>query len=291
VHARGELDQGGNVVILVTGATGRAGGSVLTQLVDKGLPVRALVRDPGWATLPDGVEMAVGDLADPASLAPALAGVDSVFLVWPTLAADHAAAEVISLIAEQASRVVYLSARGVSADATEGILGSHAMVERLIADSGVEWTFLRPTGFATNTLGWAAGIRADGVVRWFHGAACRALIHEKDIAAVAVLALTSDALVGQRPVLTGPVAVSQIELAHTIGQAVGRPVRFEEVTDPAARRALLPGLPPAAVDGLVAAHAALVTTPEPVTDTVEQLTGRPALTFEQWAVDHAADFS
>jgi len=278
-------------VILVTGATGRAGGSVLNQLADKGIPVRALVRDPRRASLPDGVEVVVGDLADPSSLGPALDGVDSVFLVWPTLAADHAAAEVIGEITKRVRRVVYLSARGVSADAIEGILGSHAMIERLIADAGVEWTFLRPTGFATNTLGWAAGIRADGVVRWFHGAARRALIHEQDIAAVAVLALTSDALLGQRPVLTGPAAVSQIELAHAIGRAIGRPVRFEEVSDPAARRALLPGLPLAAVEGLVAAHAALVTTPELVTDTVEQLTGRPALTFEQWAVDHAADFS
>ena len=128
-------------MILVTGATGRVGGSVLNQLADKGIAVRALVRDPGRAAVPDGVEVAVGDLADPSTLGPALDGVDSVFLVWPTLAADHAAAEVIGEIAKRVRRVVYLSARGVSADATEGILGSHAMIERLNADSGVEWTF------------------------------------------------------------------------------------------------------------------------------------------------------
>ncbi|MFI9383042.1 NAD(P)H-binding protein [Kutzneria sp. NPDC052558] len=277
-------------MILVTGATGRGGGSALAQLVDKGLPVRAVVRDPERASLPPCVDVVAGDLADSASLGPALDGVDSVFLVWPTLAADPAAPAVIAQIAEQARRVVYLSANGVSSSATEGILGSHAMMEGLIEASDLEWTFLRPTGFAANTLGWAPGIRADGVVRWFHAGARRALIHEEDIAAVGVLALTTDSLVGQRPVLTGPAAISQLEQAETIGRAIGRPVRFEELPDDVARRELFPGRPAAVADGLIAAHAALVTHPEVVTDTVPRLLGRPARTFADWAADHAADF-
>jgi uncharacterized protein YbjT (DUF2867 family) len=278
-------------MILVTGATGRGGGSVLAQLLDKGVAVRAVVRDPQRASLPSGVDVVPGDLADPSSLDAALDGVDSVFLVWPTIAADHAAPSVIAQIAKQARRVVYLSANGVSADMTEGILGSHAMMERLIEDSGVEWTFLRPTGFAANTLGWAPGIRANGVVRWFHGAARRALIHEKDIAAVGVLALTSDELLGQRPVLTGPAAISQFDQAAAIGQAIGRPVRFVELPSDVARRELFPDRPAAVADGLIAAHAALVANPEVVNDTVPRLTGRPAHTFAEWATDHASDFS
>jgi len=277
-------------VILVTGATGRGGGSALAQLLDMGVAVRALARDPRRASLPSGVDVVPGDLADPSSLGPALDGIDSVFLVWPTIAADHAAPSVIAQIAAQARRVVYLSANGVSPSTTEGILGSHAMMERLIEDSGVEWTFLHPTGFAANTLGWAPGIRANGVVRWFHAAARRALIHEQDIAAVGVLALTEDRLLGQRPVLTGPTAISQLEQAETIGRAIGRPVRFEELPDDVARRELFPGRPAAVVDGLLAAHAAFVATPELVNDTVPRLTGRPARTFAQWAADHAADF-
>lgn len=277
-------------MILVTGATGRAGGSVLNQLRHKGVAVRAVVRDPARGTLPEGVEVVRGDLADPSTLGPALDGVDSVFLVWPTIAADHAAPAAVTEIAKRAGRVVYLSANGVSADATDGILGSHAMMERLIEDSGVQWTFLRPTGFATNTLNWAPQIRAEGVVRWFHGAARRALIHEKDIAAVGVLALTEDGLIGARPVLTGPAAISQVDQATTIGAAIGRPVRFEEVSDEVARRELFTGVPAAVVDGVLAAHAALVAEPELVNDTVERLTGRPARTFAEWAADHAADF-
>ena len=280
----------GRAVILVTGATGRVGGSVLSQLLDKGVAVHALVRDPGRAVLPDGVEAVRGDLADPAGLGPALAGVDSVFLVWPTIAADHAAPAAIAAIARHARRVVYLSANGVSADSTEGILGSHAMLERLIENSGPEWTFLRPTGFAANTLGWAPQIRADGVVRWVHGAARRALIHERDIAAVGALALTEDGHVGARHVLSGPAAISQVEQAHEIGRAIGRPVRFEEVAPELARRGIFAGLPAPVVDGILASHAAMVANPEQVTTTVERLTGSPARTFAEWAADHAAEF-
>jgi uncharacterized protein YbjT (DUF2867 family) len=278
-------------VILVTGATGRGGGSALTQLLDKGVAVRALVRDPQRAALPDGVDVVRGDLSDPSSLGPALDGVDSVFLVWPSIAADHAAPAVVAEMAKRVRRVVYVSANGVSAATTDGILGSHAMMERLIEDGGVEWTFLRPAGFAANTLNWAPQIRAEGVVRWVHGAARRALIDERDIAAVGVLALTGDGLIGARPVLTGPESISQVEQARLIGEAIGRPVRFEEVPDDVARRTILAGRPAAVAEGILAAHAAFEANPEPVTDTVARLCGRPARSFAEWAVDHAADFA
>lgn len=277
-------------MILVTGATGRVGGSVVSQLLDKGESVRALVRDPRRAALPDGLQIVGGDLADPASLGPALDGVDSVFLVWPTIAADHAAPQAIAEIAKRAQRIVYLSSNGVSEDVTEGILGSHAKLERLIEDSGVEWTFLRPGGFAANTLAWAEQIRAEGVVRWVHGAARRALIHERDIAAVGVVALTEEGHDGARHTITGPEAITQFEQARAIGLAIGRTVRFEEITPDDARQGLFADLPPQVVDEILTAHAAMVTQPEKVTDTVERLTGTPARTFGEWAADHAADF-
>ena len=277
-------------MILVTGATGRVGGSALSQLRRKGVAVRALVRDPRRAALPEGVEAVRGDLADPTSLGAALDGVESVFLVWPTIAADDAAPAVVAEIAKHAGRVVYLSANGVSPESTEGILGSHAMMERLIAASGPEWTFLRPTGFAANTLGWAAQIRAEGVVRWIHGDARRSLIHERDIAAVGVLALTEPGHAGQTHVLSGPQAITQFEQARSIGAAIGRPVRFEEVAPDIARRSILADLPPHVVDGIMAAHAAMAANPELVTTTVERLTGAPAHTFAEWAADHAAEF-
>lgn len=220
-------------MILVTGATGNVGRQTVSQLLDAGTDVRALTRDPASAALPEGVEAVRGDLADPASLDAALDGVESVFLVWPTLSADDSAAAAVARIAAYARRVVYVSARGVSDDlerAPGSILGSHAYLERLIRPSGLEWTFLRPGGFAANTLMWAAQIRGTGAVRWVHGTAARSLIHERDIAAVGVRTLTGTGHGGAAYELTGPQTLTQIEQVAAIGEAIGRPVRWEELS-------------------------------------------------------------
>lgn len=128
------------------------------------------------------------------------------------------------------------------------------------------------------------------MVRWFHGAASRSLIHEYDIAAVAVLALTEDGPGGARHHLTGPGTLTQVEQVHAIGAAIGRPLRFQQLSPDEARRVLFAGLPAAVANSIVDAHADMVRNPEPVTTTVADLTGRPARTFQQWAADHAADF-
>ncbi|MEU8205512.1 NAD(P)H-binding protein [Streptosporangium sp. NPDC049046] len=285
-------------MILVTGATGKVGGQTVTQLLDAGLPVRALTRDPTSAALPKGAEVVRGDLADPATLDDALDGVESVFLVWPTLSADHAAPSTIEKIAKHARHVVYLSARGVPDPAPgtpepdpNSILGSHARIERLIERSGPEWTFLRPGGFAANTLMWASQIRDTGTVRWVYGGATRALIHERDIAAAGVSVLTGTGHAGARYVLSGPETLTQIEQVTAIGEAVGRAVRWEELPPEEALRELVGrGWPPAAAKGLIDGHAQMAMFPESVTSTVEELTGRPGTPFRQWAADHADDF-
>jgi uncharacterized protein YbjT (DUF2867 family) len=185
------------IVILVTGATGTVGRQVVTQLRERGLPVRAVTRDPASAGLPAGVEVVRGDLADPASLEPHLAGADPVFLVWPFTAPGLAAglgARVAEMLARHVTRVVYLSAQ-----AAAGRPDSFwATMERLIEASGAAWTFLRPTGFAANTLMWADQIRGQGVVRWPYGAATRSLVHESDLAAVAGPGQSQDPPVGPR---------------------------------------------------------------------------------------------
>jgi uncharacterized protein YbjT (DUF2867 family) len=281
-------------MILVTGATGNVGRQAVSQLLAAGADVRALTRDPASAALPEGVEVVRGDLADPVSLDVALDGVESVFLVWPTLSADHAAPVTIERIAKHARRVVYVSARGTSDDLKQGpgsILGSHAHLERLIRKSGLEWTFLRPGGFAANTLMWATQIRETGGVSWIHGAAARTLIHERDIAAVGVRVLTGTGHGGATYELTGPEPLTQIEQVTIIGEAIGRQTRWEELSQEVALRALVAqGMPAAMAEGIIHAHAEMVTLPESVTSTVEEITGAPATSFRRWADDHADDF-
>ncbi|MEV6352597.1 NAD(P)H-binding protein [Streptomyces hydrogenans] len=277
--------------ILVTGATGKVGGSVVALLHAAGVPVRALVR--GAADLPEGVQAVRGDLGDPASLGAALEGVDAVFLVWPFLSADGAA-DVIDAIGKYARRVVYLSSAGVGSreeEPVEAITLFHTELERLVEASGLEWTALRPTGFASNALGWAEEIRTTGVVRAPLAALARPLIHEADLAAVAVRALTTDTLIGARPLLTGPELVTQERQVALIGEAIGRPLRFDETTlDEAVERMRAAGWPADLVDAVLPAQAKMIDNPEPVNDEVERLTGTPARSFRAWAQDHVADF-
>ena len=187
-------------MIVVTGGTGRVGQQVVAQLRERNLKVRVVSRRPGQPQA--GVETAAADLADPASLEPALRGADALFLLWPFTSAELTATlapQVAKLAARHVTRIVYLSAQ----PAAERPGSFWALTERAIEDSGAAWTFLRPAGFASNTLMWADQIRAGDVVRWPFGAAARTLIDERDIAAVAVRALTGDGHAGARYLLSG----------------------------------------------------------------------------------------
>lgn len=276
--------------ILVTGATGNVGRHVVSLLSGAGATVRALARNPDTADLPDGVEVVRGDLTEPDTLDAALDGVDSVFLIWPFFTADAAQA-CLDVVAKHAHRIVYLSAMSVQDDRAPQGNGIWGQIEHLIKESGLEWTFLRAGGFATNALGWAEQIRADGVVCWPYGGAARSLIHERDIAAVAVRALTEDGHAGAKYVLTGPEAVTQAEQVRIIGEVIGRPVRWVELSPEEAREQLLVAWgDPAFVDGALGHWASLLAEPEPVTGTVREVTGAPAHTFREWAADHVDDF-
>jgi uncharacterized protein YbjT (DUF2867 family) len=284
--------------ILVTGATGRVGGQVAARLAAReDVRVKALSRRPG-ATVP-GAEVVAGDLADPNSLDLAsldVTEVDAVFLVFPSIRADAAARDLIRALTAAPRRIVYLSAHGVpetpdpAAEPDGGILGSHAHLEALIARSGAAHTFLRSSGFAANTLGWADQLRRSDTLRWIFPKARRALVHEADLADVAVRALTEDGHPAAYH-LTGPEQLTQDEQLAALGRALGRDLRFEELDPATAAAELFPGFPPSAVQSIIGGQAAMADHPEPRTDTIAQITGRPARTYADWARDHVADFA
>ena len=278
--------------ILVTGATGNVGREVTAQLVSAGVGVRAFVREARTCRFPEGVEVAEGDLSVPGTLERALTGIEAVFLVWPFLTCDGAPA-VLAPIAAAARRLVYLSSSGVDEDAerqADPINQLHADMESLIEAAGLEWTILRANTIASNTLGWAGQIRGGGVVRG-PGIAPTAVIDQRDVAAVAVRVLADDGYSGAKLVLTGPQVLSRAEQARMIGEAIGRPVRFEKVPVRVAREQMLAdGRPPALVEALLAS-AETRPASAVVTSTVEELTGTAARTFREWATDHADDFS
>jgi uncharacterized protein YbjT (DUF2867 family) len=277
-------------MILVTGATGRVGGNVVDQLLAAGQDVRAMTRDPAKAHLPSRAEVVRGDLADPLTLPAALSAVTAVFLyaVPGTASAFVKAAKDAGV-----RRVVLLSSLAVEDDAevqSNPIGAFHAVIEDAIESSGLEWTFLRPGAFASNACQWADQVRTGDVVRLPFGAAVTSPIHEADIAAVGVQALTAGGHSGERYALTGPERLTQSEQVRIVGEAIGRPLRFEEMSPQEAREALLLRAPEHIVDTMLDLFAQSVGREALVTETVETVTGHPARTFAQWAADHANAF-
>ena len=280
--------------VLVTGATGQIGSEVVSQLRGTGCRIRAMSRNPRSANLPAHVDFVRGDLAAPDTLDACLNGIDSVFLVWSSPLA--AAAPALERIAAHARQIVLLTSPHRTPhpffQQPNGLRAIHAGVEQLIETSGLRWTFLRPGPFALNCRNWwAPQLRTSDVVRWFYAHAATAPVHERDIAAVAVRALC-DGHDGREHVLTGPESLTQREQVRIIGDAIGRPLHFEELSPESAREQMLAMMfPPPAADMLLRAYAAAVGQPAFVTSTVLEITGVPARSFHEWAIDHAGDFA
>jgi uncharacterized protein YbjT (DUF2867 family) len=275
--------------ILVTGASGRVGRCVVEQLGDVNADIRVSGRSPGALGAADAV---YADLTEPETLPAALAGVSKVFLyaVPDGVAGFLAAAEKAGV-----EQIVLLSSQTVVEAIPERrpIMDMHRAVEEAIAATGIPYTFLRPENFATNILmwGWPEMIRADGVLRFPYPESHSDAIHEADIAAVAVKALTEPGHEGKSYFLTGPESITQREQLEIIGEAVGKPVRYEELTDAQAREALKPIVPGWVMDAVVGYWAHTDGVPAPITDEVLRVTGAAPRSFKQWAADHVADFT
>ena len=278
---------------LITGATGDVGSRVVELLLKYGERPRIFVRDAGKARsrYGDRVDVVTGDLADAASLKPALEGVDALFLVTtgpeiPTR--DEAAAKVAK--AAGVKLLVKLS----SMDVEQGLaIGAwHERGEAAIRASGIPFTFVRPSGFMSNLLAWATSIKAEGIIRASTGDGRRAFIHSEDIGAVATRALTTRKYVGATLSITGPEALSFAELTTKIGTALGRRLTFQPISDEEARqRYAATGASAADTDAHVALWRAIregrLAT---VTDTVEGVLGRRPIPLEQWVIENAAAF-
>lgn len=276
-------------MILVTGATGNIGSALLKELHARGVgPLRGLTRDAARAVFPKGVEAVEGDLAEPASWRSALDGVRSLFLV-SRLGSD---ADILEA-ARQAGveHVVLVSSITVQTNPRLGPAGENLAVEQLLKASGMAWTILRPTQFASNALMWAASIRGHETVRAPYADIALPTIHPADIASVARVALTEPGHQEHTYALTGPEPVTARQQVEAIAAALGREVPFAEISRQEAHAQM------AAVFGAEAADAVLDVTGGDVNDellrvrdTVSQVTGTPARPFQQWASENANAF-
>lgn len=278
---------------LILGATGNIGSRVAARLIARGDRPAVFVRDAKKAKelFGDQADVHVGDLEKPRSLAAAFAGIDRVFLVTdgPELDVRDRA---VAIAAKSAGvrHLVKLSTLDVHNGVGTGPW--HARGEAAVRDSGVPFTFIQPAGFMVNAFGWADSIRERGVLRTSTGQGTIAFIHPDDIADVATAALTSRELDGQSVVITGPEALSYAEMAACIGTAIGKRVRFEEISDQQAYAGVVrwAGKGPyadAIVDIWRAVREGRLAT---VSDGVQRVLGRKPISFAQWAEENAAAF-
>lgn len=278
---------------LITGATGDVGSRVTEMLIERGERPRIFVRDlkKAHARFGKRAEIFAGDLADTASLKPAIKGVDALFLVTtgPEIPAlDEGAATIAK--ATGVRHLVKLS----SMDVAQGLaIGAwHEQGEAAIQASGIPFTFVRPSGFMSNLLAWTHSVRSEGIVRSSTGGGRRAFIHSNDIAAVATVALTTGAYDMQSLTITGPEALTFADVTARIGAAIGRALKFESIADGEAhQRYAATGASATETDAHVALWRAIregrLAT---ATNVVEQVLGRPPINFDQWLSENETAF-
>jgi uncharacterized protein YbjT (DUF2867 family) len=278
---------------LITGATGDVGARVVRQLIERKICPRILVRSAEKARVLFGhaAEIYEGDLARPATTRQAMKGAHTLFLVniGPEIPLRD---EAVATIAreEGVRRIIKLS----SLDVEQGLaIGAwHEKGEAAIRDSGVAFTFIRPTGFMTNLLAWTHAIKTEGIVRSSTGNGGRPFIHSEDIAAVSVAALLDGQYAGRILSITGPESLTFANATEAIAHAIGKTLVYQTISDEEAgeRYSRFSGshqeteahvaLWRAIREGRLAA----------ITDGVEQTLGRKPISLEQWASENAHRF-
>ncbi|MFD3519991.1 SDR family oxidoreductase [Streptomyces sp. NPDC058653] len=271
--------------ILVTGATGKSGRRVVSQLRAKGLPVRAAARNGEH----------IFDWTDSGTWDAALAGVRSMYIV------QLDGTKLVRPFIERAvqhgvQRIVLASGRGIdnpdyakdSSGIFEGIVDSEAAVR----ESGLEWTISRPGWFAQNfSEGFFADAVLAGELRLPAGDGAASFVDAEDIAAVVVAALTEDRHGGQIYELSGPRAVTLTEAVATISEATGREIRYVPLSvEGYVAELVQQGLPPSDAEAFADAIEPLREgTDEYVSDGVQRALGRPPRTFAEFAKSTADD--
>jgi uncharacterized protein YbjT (DUF2867 family) len=240
-----------------------------------------------------GVSSTEGDFDDPASLRRALEGVDRAFLL--TNSTERTEAQQIAFVeaaqAQRVGQVVYLSQLAADPQSPVRFLRYHGAVEASLVNSTVGWTFVRPNLILQAYIPFAPLI-AQGALQVPIGDAAVSVVDARDIAAVAAAALTEDGHVGETYTVTGPAAVSHADIAIALGDAIGRPVRFERMP-PKEFVAMLTGfgMPQWQGDGLAEDYAhydrgeASTVSPD-----VHQVTGSNARSVHDFAKDYADAF-
>ncbi|WP_062989055.1 NAD(P)H-binding protein [Nocardia anaemiae] len=272
-------------MIVVTGGTGNIGRELVGELAVRGAEFRVLVRDPARVADSGRGELIVGDLDDPRSFPPAFDGADALFLLVPGIGLQHTIDAVNAARAAGVRHIVQLSSFNAMGDPVPAMGRWHRERERVVAESGIPATVLRPGGFMTNALAWARTIRSGGAVLDPTGPGRYAPIDPADIAAVAAEVLTGNGHHAMTYTLTGAETYTVAEQVATIAHAIGRTVEVHEAaTAQQALESRYPGgAPPALAAAIIEGFELMrADTVGFRTDTVREVLGRRPRTFAEW---------
>jgi uncharacterized protein YbjT (DUF2867 family) len=214
---------------LILGGTGTVGSAVVRGLLAQGEEVRVLTRSPERAaTLPEGAQAVIGDLADPATYEQAFAGTDRLFLLNAVVNTElqEGLAAVNEAKRAGASRIVYLSVHDVEKGPHVPHFASKIGIEHALEASGIPFTVLRPNNFYQNDYWYRDVIMQYGVYPQPLGGAGCSRVDVRDIAEAAVNALTQDGHEGKTYTLAGPEALTGEGTAASYSRAAGREVRY-----------------------------------------------------------------
>jgi uncharacterized protein YbjT (DUF2867 family) len=281
------------LVIVVTGATGNVGRSLVQILAAAGRPVTATSRAIEATDAPEGVRHIRADLTQPDSLRPVFDSAEALFLQNGGPSAHHLSAPDILDAAKSAGirRVVLLSSQGA---ATRPESVSHGGIARSIEDaveqSGLDWTILRPGGFASNAYAWAESVRTRRVIAAPFADVGLPVVDPADIAEVAAVALREDGHEGRTYELTGPALSTPRQRARTIADALGEPVRFDDQTREEARTQMLRFMPEPVADTTLDILGDPTPAEQRISPDIERILSRPPRTFADWTHDHIAAF-
>ncbi|TDW95128.1 uncharacterized protein YbjT (DUF2867 family) [Kribbella pratensis] len=273
------------MTILITGASGNAGGAVVQSLAEQGIAGRALIRSE--RELPDGIEPVYGDLNRPETFVDALAGVTGIFLLSGY---DHLDELLRNAVQAGVRKIVVLSSSSLDGELTNAVAAYHHATEEAVRASGLEWTFLRPNSFMSNTLRWRDQLSAGDEVRVQFPDVPVSTIHPRDIGDVAVRALQGSHD-GEVLRLTGPVALTPVEQVAILAETLGRPLTAYPMSRAETHEALHASMPEPYAQAIESFFADRTIDETTVTPTVPEVTGHPARTLQSWTQQNANLFT
>ena len=280
-------------MILITGATGMVGSEVVKRLSAQGVEVRAVTRDPRKAEanqLPN-VHFVQGDFDNADSIRRACSGVNRAFLLTNSTERTERQQIAFTRVAQQSGvrHIVKLSQLHADANAPGRFLRYHAAVEAAVQASGLTFTFLRPNLYMQALLNFRQSIQEKSAFFAAAGDGRISAVDVRDLAEVAVAALTTSQHDNKIYSLTGPDALTFTEMAHHLSMTIGRTITFVDVPPESMRASLADlGFPAWQADGLLEEFAMYRRGEAAGVEAgVREALGRPPGSFGEFARDYA----